>query len=71
MKHCISAQCLSVKLPDWQPEPDDEDFEKDAKYCFLTGISVGGVYEWEVEGLTPTRHGVSRAEIDNNSWDDV
>ncbi|KAK5113899.1 hypothetical protein LTR85_010432 [Meristemomyces frigidus] len=70
MEHCISTQCLAAKVPEWQPEPDDEDFETEAKHCFLTGVSRGGVDEWDVTSLKPARHGFE-GMIDNHSQKDV
>jgi len=71
MRHSVRTQCLSAKLSTWKPEADDEAFEKEAKHCFVTGISVGGVDEMEVSGVEPVRHGFSDGLIDNNTQDSV
>lgn len=65
MQHVISCQCLAEKRAGWQAEPGDQDFELEAEHCFLTGISKGGVYEFDVTGLEPVRHGVSETGIVN------
>ncbi|KAK4546215.1 hypothetical protein LTR36_002352 [Oleoguttula mirabilis] len=70
MEHCISTQCLAAKLPGWQPERDDEEFETEARFCFLTGISKKSVYEWDVSSLKPRRHGIDETAILNNSQAD-
>ncbi|KAI6844494.1 hypothetical protein KC340_g6380 [Hortaea werneckii] len=65
MQHVVSCQCLAEKRAGWQTEPGDRDFELEAEHCFLTGISKGGVYEFDVTGLKPVRHGVSETGIVN------
>ncbi|KAI7337097.1 calcium ATPase [Hortaea werneckii] len=67
MQHVISCQCLAEKRDDWRPEPGDRDFELKAEHCFLTGISKGGVWELDVTGLAPVRHGVSETDIENDN----
>ncbi|MCJ1421091.1 hypothetical protein MMC32_007453 [Xylographa parallela] len=37
MKGCRAIQCLVQKETDWQPQPDDQDFELESDY-FLTGV---------------------------------
>lgn len=58
-------QCLCRKLDDWESESDDEDFEREAEYCFLSGISKSGVDEFDVEELEPVRHGIDSTLINN------
>ena len=49
----------------WRPEEDDEDFEIEAKCCFITGVSEGPPSEFDIDGLNPVRHGVAEAMINN------
>lgn len=65
MQGCNQVQCLARKRGGWRPETDDEDFELDAKICFLTGVSTSPPNEWEVEEFQPVRHGVNGAVICN------
>lgn len=58
MEGCTVAQCIVRKSPDWQPEPDDLDFELSGDY-FLSGLigcmpSRDTCYSAE---YTPIRHG--------------
>jgi len=59
------VQCLCRKLEDWEPDSDDEDFEKSAEFSFVSGISRSGADEFDVENLEPVRHGVSDTAINN------
>lgn len=61
--------CLAVKTAGWQAEPEDEDFERDALCCFLTGVSRNGVYEFNVEGIEPPKHGIRNTMIENYFFD--
>jgi hypothetical protein len=40
----------------WEPEPDDEDFERNSRYCFLTGISDMPPDNGETRAFSPIRH---------------
>lgn len=64
-KDRISVQCLSVKPSDWMPESGDEDFEREASHCFVTGISTQAVDEFDISGLEPVKHGVAEGMINN------
>ena len=57
-------QCLHPKPKHWTPELDDEDFELESKYCFLTGLGTAGLYDdgIYVQGV---RHGVDTVDVDN------
>ena len=65
VQDCNRVQCLSRKSKDWQPEPDDEDYEREAQSCLVTGISVGPPDEWEIGRLFPMRHNVHQGFISN------
>jgi hypothetical protein len=62
MKLCTTVQCIVEKdsdahgaMPDWFPEPDDEDFERDSKY-FLSGLG-DRCGSWEDDTtVEPQRH---------------
>lgn len=62
--------CLYPKPNDWRPEPGDEDFEKEAFSCFLTGVSKNGVSEFDLSGIEPVKHGVGQTTIENWFLDD-
>ena len=64
-------QCLSTKLPNWHPEAGDEEFEKDSKLCFVTGISKEGPSEFNIDGFEPVKHGILEALIDNYTQEEV
>ena len=55
------------KGQDWSPESGDEDFVIESRNCFLTGISAGPPDEFDVFGLSPVRHGVEEAMIQNGA----
>jgi len=54
MKGCRAVQCLLVKKDDWEPEIDDQDFERDSK-VFLTGLGDGSPDMSSISFL-PQRH---------------
>lgn len=58
-------QCLHAKSEGWEPESGDEDYEIDAKDCFVTGISKEGVDEFDATGFQPVKHGVKDCMINN------
>jgi hypothetical protein len=58
-------QCLHFKEAGWVAEPDDEDYEIDARKCFVTGIGKEGVLDFSAYGFQPVRHGVWRCRITN------
>ena len=63
MRLCTTVQCIVEKrseahdpLPEWSPEPDDEDFERDSKY-FTSGLG-DRCGSWEDDcTVEPVRHG--------------
>ena len=57
------------KQPQWQPEPDDQEFELNSNY-FLSGIGDGSPDEAPLENLSPERHGVDSILVNNISDDD-
>jgi hypothetical protein len=59
-------QCLHFKGRRWVAEHDDEDYEIDAKECFVTGIGKEGVGGANVFGFQPVRHGITRCPIAND-----
>lgn len=61
IKSCIA---LLKKPPKWKPEEGDEDFEKEAFSCFLTGISRH-VSEFDMDDIHPARHGVNSTMVEN------
>ena len=63
-------QCLVAKEQGWRPEPGDEDFEVDAKECFVTGIA-GRVDEFDAYGFNPVKHGVENSLINSTDDDDT
>jgi hypothetical protein len=63
MKGCRAIQCLLQKGADWQPEPDDQDFELDSK-VFLTGIGDGSP-DFEPLVTLPVRHGIDETWVSN------
>jgi hypothetical protein len=67
----LRCQCLAPKTAKWKSEPDDEDFERSARYCFVTGISAESQSDYTIEGLTPARHGTSELMVDNNAREEV
>jgi hypothetical protein len=54
IRGCRSVQCLLLKKHDWEPEPDDQDFERDSR-VFLTGVG-GATPDSNSIGLSPQRH---------------
>ena len=64
-------QCLHKKDDTWVPEAHDEDFEVDAKHCFVTGIGRKGVDEFDAEGFQPVKHGVENCFINSSEEDTV
>ncbi len=64
MKGCRAIQCLLKKGDDWQPEPDDQDFELKSNY-FLTGIGDGSPDEEPLMDIDPVRHGADELLLAN------
>lgn len=62
---------LMKKSEGWQPEPGDEEFEKEAFSCFVTGVSKHGVSEFDVDDIEPVKHGVDHALVENWFIDNV
>jgi hypothetical protein len=62
MRLCTTVQCIVLKdkeahdaMPEWSPESDDEDFERDSKY-FLSGLG-DRCGSWEDDtSVEPQRH---------------
>jgi hypothetical protein len=68
MKQSTTYQMLAYKPPNWRPEPDDQEWEKDTEY-FLTGI--GDRFpsrDMAFPNVYPARHGWDEREADTNSW---
>lgn len=64
MRLCNTSQYIVKKvsdmqdLPEWTPEPDDEDFERESKY-FLSGLADGTAEVLEGDcAAYPERHGL-------------
>lgn len=57
-------QCLALKDEHFEPEEDDEGFEKDGKY-FLTGVSEGTPDEWDTVRFVVARHGMQETLMNN------
>lgn len=66
----MRIQCLVAKGQGWEPEPGDEDFEVDAKHCFVTGIA-GKIDEFDAYGFQPVKHGVEDSMINTTDDDDT
>lgn len=64
MKGCRAVQCLMKKDSNWEPEPDDQDFELESEY-FLTGIGDGSPDEAPLENIMPIRHHIDSVIIAN------
>ncbi|KAI9744118.1 MAG: hypothetical protein M1818_002270 [Claussenomyces sp. TS43310] len=64
MKGCRAVRCLMRKEDGWQPEPDDQDFERESDY-FLTGVGEGSPDESALQILAPIRHGVTEVWLHN------
>lgn len=68
MRTCTAVQCLIEKasemrdwLPEWAPEPDDQDFERASNY-FLSGLG-DRIGSWEDDGFcSPRRHNVGELD---------
>jgi hypothetical protein len=68
MKGCTTYQCLAYRGPDWSPEPDDQEWEREGGY-FLTG--VGDRFpsrDIAFPNVYPPRHGWDEGEADTYSW---
>ena len=52
------------KDSNWEPEPDDQDFELESEY-FLTGIGDGSPDEAPLENIMPIRHTIDSVIIAN------
>ena len=64
-------QCLCQKGKNWTSEAGDEDFELQAKHCFVSGISKSGVYEFDAANFQPARHGIGEENIMINNLTDI
>jgi hypothetical protein len=75
MRLCNTAQYIVEKdgvmyhdLPEWTPESDDEDFERESRY-FLSGLA-DRVYGLEGDCTTyPERHGLKGDDMSPNEYD--
>ena len=75
MRLCNTSQYLVEKgsevhnLPEWTPEPDDEDFERESRY-FLSGLAskTAEVLEGDCTAY-PERHGLHGEEMQPNELD--
>jgi hypothetical protein len=68
MRTCTAVQCLMEKrsqtrdwIPDWAPEPDDEEFEGESNY-FLSGLAHQCCSLEDDATLVPGRHGVGEMD---------
>ncbi|KAK5720216.1 hypothetical protein LTR15_007489 [Elasticomyces elasticus] len=68
MGDILRCLCIAAKPEDWQPEIGDKDYEIDATYCFVAGVSKCPD-EFEAGELTPTRHGLSDTMINNEAME--
>ena len=68
MQGCRAVQALCKKGKNWQPEPDDQEFELESDY-FLTGIGDGSPHRELLEDLHPVRHGIDEVWISNDPYD--
>lgn len=72
MRGCTVVQALVPRMKDWQSEPGDETFEKDA----VVGVFLSGLCDdmpsrdWNSPTCFPVRHGVEVVAADNFVWAD-
>ncbi|MCJ1433844.1 hypothetical protein MMC27_003209 [Xylographa pallens] len=64
MKGCRSIQCLVQKEPDWEPQPDDQDFELESDY-FLTGVGCSQPDRGPLNISKTARHGADNFYLFN------
>lgn len=66
MRGCRAVQCLMDKFRGWEPEEDDQDFERDSQ-CFLTGTgdAPSGLGWGHLQNLQRVRHGIARCTVSN------
>ncbi|GKT51932.1 uncharacterized protein ColSpa_12113 [Colletotrichum spaethianum] len=68
MHGCCTVQCLMPKLSYWQPEIDDQEFEKTEDF-FLTGLSdFMPSRDADYPTMFPVRHKCQRPLTDNFFW---
>jgi hypothetical protein len=60
-----------MKDDQWVPEPGDEDFEIQAKHCFVTGISKEGADMVSATGFEPVKHGIENSLFNSFEVDTV
>lgn len=64
MAGCRAVQALVKKGEGWEPEDDDEDFERESEF-FLTGVGDGSPDFAPLENIKPARHGIDNIWIAN------
>ncbi|KAK2794238.1 hypothetical protein FQN50_009932 [Emmonsiellopsis sp. PD_5] len=67
MAGCQQIIALMRKSPDWNPEPDDQDFELTSNY-FLSGVGDGSPDGIPLHIFHPVRHGVRNVLISDTIW---
>ena len=74
MRGCRAIQALVPKeqVEDWQPESDDEDFERESDFC-LSGVGDGSPDTAPLENVGRIRHGLDNVWVTNicDDYDDV
>ncbi|KAK7417483.1 hypothetical protein QQX98_004603 [Neonectria punicea] len=71
MRGCNTLQCLVRKKRDWQPEDDDEDFEREGKF-FLSGLSdYMPSRDMDSPTVFPSRHHCADPRADTYIWDEA
>ncbi|KAK5739442.1 hypothetical protein LTR17_005347 [Elasticomyces elasticus] len=68
MRDILRCLCIAAKSEDWQPEVGDKDYEVDATYCFVAGVSHSPD-EFSAEEMTPVRHGLEQTMINNEAME--
>ncbi|RSL98801.1 hypothetical protein CDV31_012432 [Fusarium ambrosium] len=68
MRGCKTSQCLIRKPDDWEPEPDDEEFEVSGHF-FLSGLNDSmPSRDMSCPEVVPERHGNNTPNADNCVW---
>lgn len=69
MRGCRISQCLIRKPEDWEPEPDDDEFEISGHF-FLSGLSdFMPSRDMSSPEVFPERHGTDMPHADNCIWE--
>ncbi|KAM6506229.1 hypothetical protein FSOLCH5_014417 [Fusarium solani] len=68
MRGCKTSQCLVRKPEDWEPEPDDEEFETSGHF-FLSGLNDSmPSRDMDYPEVFPVRHDCDSPHADNCIW---